>query len=442
MYRVIEDNLIEWKKEASRKPLLVRGARQIGKTFTIRQFGEDHFKNMIEINFEQYPSFKQCFNTLNPKDIIETISLLTQKDITPGDTLLFFDEIQECPEAITSLRYFYEQMPGYHVIGAGSLLEFSLTSEQFRMPVGRIQNLFMQPMSFVEFLMATGYPKLVDVIEHLDPNQSVNPAIHDMLLKHFKTYSIVGGMPECVAEFSQSQSTIKCQRIQTSILQTYRDDFGKYASKVKHKYLEKIFYSVPKMVGKKFKYSNVDNTIKSRELKEALELLEKAGVVTRIKSTTGEGLPLNASARENYFKVAFLDVGLMQSMCGATVEDILEQDILQINNGDIAEQAVAQELLTLQDVFSQRSLFYWAREARSSNAEVDFVISTQGKAIPVEVKAGKTGTLKSMHLFLDTYPAHIGIKISSQPLSFDNTVLSIPLYAVSQIHHLYRCVEG
>jgi len=287
MKRDVEEYLDTWKNEEHRYPLLVRGARQVGKSYSIVKFGKNEFDNMVEVNFEQKPEYKTCFDTLEPRTIIESLSILSRSEIVPGKTLLFLDEIQECPKAIMALRYFYEQTPTLHVIGAGSLLEFAISQEDFRMPVGRIQYLYMKPLSFVEFLDAMGESRARDVIESSNWSSLPSPAIHQHLLSLVKKYAIVGGMPAVVSEYASTGNLEKCLQIQSVIIQTYRDGFGKYASKVKHKYLQKIFYAVPKMVGRKFKYSHVESDMQSRDLKEALELLEKAGVVYRIKQTSG-----------------------------------------------------------------------------------------------------------------------------------------------------------
>lgn len=436
--RNIDNLLAEWKKKdiTRRWPLLIRGARQVGKSYTVTEFGKKEFKNLVEVNFEQHPQYKACFDTLDPNQIIETISLLHKTEIIPGKTLLFLDEIQDCPKAITSLRYFHEQLPELHVIGAGSLLEFALAEEKFKMPVGRIQYLYMKPLSFREFLYAVGENKALEMIDIFNRDKQLNPIIHRHLLSLVKKYSMVGGMPRAVAEYASSGSLAQCQQIQTIITQTYRDDFGKYASKVKHKYLQKIFYSVPKMVGRKFKYSHVDNTIQSRELKEALELLEKAGVVYRVKRTGGEGVPLEANADERHFKTIFLDTGLMQNLCGLNNETMMTEDFIQVNAGAVAEQFVGQELLAYQDSFAESSLYYWGREARSSNAEVDYLTSYRKYAVPLEVKAGKTGALRSMHLFLEKYPTPLGIRISQIPLNCILPIISVPFYAIKEIPQL------
>ena len=444
MKRDVEEYLDTWKNEEHRYPLLVRGARQVGKSYSIVRFGKSEFGNMVEVNFEQKPEYKTCFDTLEPRTIIESLSILSRSEIVPGKTLLFLDEIQECPNAIMALRYFYEQMPALHVIGAGSLLEFAISQEDFRMPVGRIQYLYMKPLSFVEFLDAMGESRARDVIESSNWSNLPAPAIHQHLLSLVKKYAIVGGMPAVVSEYASTGNLEKCLRIQSVIIQTYRDDFGKYASKVKHKYLQKIFYAVPKMVGRKFKYSHVESDMQSRDLKEALELLEKAGVVYRIKQTSGEGLPLEANAKERHFKTVFLDIGLMQNMCGLSSEMLMsaEDDFIKINEGAVAEQYTAQELLAYREVHLAPSLYYWARESRNSNAEVDYVIPCRSSALPIEVKAGKTGTLRSMHIYLEKYGLPVGVRVSQLPFNNAEPIVSIPFYAVKKITQLLQEISA
>jgi predicted AAA+ superfamily ATPase len=438
MKRDIEKILNQWKYESNRMPLMIRGARQVGKSYTITEFGKREFENLVTINFEQHPEYKNCFSTLIPKEIISTISVLNMSDIIPGKTLLFLDEIQECPRAITALRYFHEQMPELHVIGAGSLLDFVLSEKDSRMPVGRVQYLYMKPLSFLEFLDAAGENRSREIIENTGWDSPVNTVVHDHLLSLVKKYAIVGGMPKATAEYISSGDLNRCHRIQSSIIQTYRDDFGKYSSMVKHKYLQKIFSAVPKMVGKKFKYSRVDDTIHSRNLKEAVELLEKAGVIYRVLKTHGRGLPLDVNADERHFKAVFLDTGLMQNICGLRSKTLVMEDFIEVNAGAVAEQFVAQELLAYQDEFDEPSLYYWAREERSSNAEVDYLVPCFSYALPVEVKAGKTGTLRSMHLFLEKYPCPVGVRVSRLPFNDNPPIISVPFYGVKKILEMVK----
>ncbi len=433
MKRDIEKILNEWKFDKNRCPLLVRGARQVGKTYTITEFGNTEFHELITINFELNPEYKECFKTFEPENIIECISLLINKDIIEGKTLLFFDEIQECPEAIRSLRYFYEKKPGLHVIGAGSLLEFILSQENFRMPVGRVQYLYMKPLSFVEFLDAVKENKLREFIENLKPDSTINDAIHDKLISIIKKYSIIGGMPAVVKEYIMTENLKKCIMRQTMIIQTFRDDFGKYANKTKFKYLQKLFYAAAKMVGKKFKYSHVDREIKSRELKNALELLEKSGIIYRVKKSRGGIAPTDFYSNERHFKILFVDIGLMQNICGISDEILIENNLLNVYSGAVAEQFVGQELIAYQEYYKEPSIYYWEREAKGSTAEVDYIIQIGSKVFPIEVKAGKTGRLKSLHIYLEKYSIPFGIKVSQQQKLISKPVLSIPFYLIKNL---------
>jgi predicted AAA+ superfamily ATPase len=436
-----EQHLVSWKSGPGRLPLLVRGARQVGKSYTIEKFGKDFFETCVTIDFDLYPQFAACFSgSLDPRDICAAISVIAGKEIIPGKTLLFLDEIQQCPRAIMALRYFYEKLPDLHVIGAGSLLEFALSAEEIRMPVGRVQYLFMYPLTFAEFLEATAQlPALDNISGHL-VDRPYPDAVHQHLLALLRVYLTIGGMPAVVREYSASGNISLCARIQTGIVQTYRDDFGKYAGKAQVAHLQNVFAAVPKMVGRKFKYAAVDDTVHSRELKGALELLEKAGVVYRVKQTSGSGLPLEAGASERNFKVVFLDVGLMQNLCGLSGELLASSDILAIHAGAVAEQFVGQELKAHADPFMQQGLFYWAREARTSNAEVDYLVPCGPRVLPLEVKAGKSGSLRSLHLFLQEYKAPLGIQVSQSNQQHAAPLLSIPLYAMHGLTAVLRVI--
>ncbi|MGD9160861.1 MAG: AAA family ATPase [Desulfobacteraceae bacterium] len=435
MNRDIYKILMQWKAELNRRPLLIRGARQVGKTFLVRYFGKEEFEDYIELNFEKNPEYKDIFTSIDPVEIVEKIALFTQLKVNLGKTLLFLDEIQDCPAAITSLRYFFEEMPELHIIAAGSLVEFTINAENFRMPVGRIQYLYMFPLSFGEFLDAMGERVLRIHTHNKDELQKLPDSLHLRLLDYVRKFFFLGGMPAVLQEYCLSRNIEKCQRIQRSIVDTYIDDFGKYAKKIKHKYLRKVFYAAPRMIGQKFVYANVDNTIKSRELKEAVELLEMAGVVVRTKSTSGAGIPLEAGAKENYFKALFLDVGLMHAMNNIYGETARAKDFTNIFKGAVAEQFVGQQLLAYQSPYTKPSLYYWTRDARNSMAEIDYLMVKDENIIPVEIKSGATGHMKSMHIFIKTFNSDLGLKISQANYDMDvrNRILSIPFYSIEGI---------
>lgn len=344
--------------------------------------------------------------------------------------MLFFDEIQECPKAITSLRYFHEEIPELHIIGAGSLLEFALKSEDVKVPVGRIQYLYMYPLSFAEFLDAAGENTLRKYISQLINIENITTALHDKLIGLVSKYNIIGGMPAVVSEYIENGNIVVCQKIHRSIIDTYTDDFGKYSKNTQIKYLRKVFYATATMVGQKFVYSHVDNSMKSRDLKNAVELLEQAGVVQRIKRTNGDGLPLEANVKDNFFKLLFLDVGLLHSINGIYKETISTKMIASIFNGAVAEQFVGQELLTIQNVHTKPALFYWAREAKNSSAEIDYLISHNAEIIPIEIKSGKSEKMVSLNMFIKKYKSKKGIRISQSKIAKKNNILSIPFYGI------------
>jgi hypothetical protein len=430
MKRDIIQELKLWKYSEGRKPLLLRGARQTGKTFAIQQFGAEEFQNTIYLNLERNPELKDIFKTLIPTEIIERITLYTNRKTEPGKTLLIIDEIQESSQAILSLRYFYEEMPGLHVIAAGSLLEFALKLENLRMPVGRVQYLYIYPMSFGEFLDALGENALRSHLIRFGNLAELPESLHLKLLEMVRKYYFIGGMPEVVQAYVSTGDIKKCQRIQRSIIDTYLDDFGKYAKDSKHELLKKVFDAVPAMVGQKFVYAQVDRSIKAEKLKEALELLETAGIVKRIRQTSGAGLPLSASVHESIFKVLFLDVGLMHAVCGIYSETVMENDFTAIFKGAVAEQFTGQELLVNQSVYTKPGLYYWGRNARNSMAEIDYLIEKNGEIIPVEVKSGSLGRMKSLHIFIETYQTKSALKISQAPFEAGSPVLSLPFYAI------------
>jgi hypothetical protein len=311
------------------------------------------------------------------------------------------------------------------------------------MPVGRVQSMYMYPMSFGEFLMAVGEERLLNHIRKVDLKTGIAPVFVTRLEQLFRQYLLVGGMPGVVNAFRKTVLMDELQRLQAGLIRTYTDDFAKYASTAKHKYLKEVYISAPKMVGRRYKYSHVNPNIEAKFLKEAISLLCDAKLLFKISHASGAGVPLLATANERKFKIAFLDIGLMQNALNIQEAIILDDVIMQINAGSIAEQLVAQELLAYADPYADEKLHFWAREARGSNAEVDFLIEIAGMPVPVEVKAGARGSLKSMRLFLKEYPkTPLGIRYSMHELSYFDQILSIPLTMVSQTRRLVQsCIN-
>lgn len=441
MYRDITSVLVQWRNAAEHLPILLRGARQIGKTTVVEQFAKDCFAHFVNINFELEPDFAICFQTLKPAEIIKQILLKVEIPIIPGKTLLFLDEIQACPNAIMALRYFKEQMPDLHVIGAGSLLEFALNEAEFSMPVGRVQFLYMQPLSFYEYLKAKGRLNLLDHLEKATLSQPPSLVAHNELLKLVKEYLALGGMPAVLHHFLQYQDLLACQNLQTNLLATYRNDFGKYAQLDKHKYLQEVFVKAPNLIGKQVKYSHINMEAQTRDIKAAITLLGRAGLLYKVPASSCSGLPLNALINEKKFKLLFVDVGLMNRAGKISLHDLLNQDLFLINQGAVIEQFVGQELLAYQHPYEEAELYFWERDKKGSQAEVDYVVNLGGKIVPIEVKSGKTGQLKSLKQFMSEKNTKLGIRFSTQPLGCQNNILSIPIYMIGELKRLYAETE-
>ena len=431
MKRSLLAALDSWRNEADRKPLLIRGARQVGKSYIVRQLGKS-YQSFVEVNFEFMPELSGLFSeNLDPQEIITKLSVALKKQIVPGETLLFLDEVQVCPNALIALRYFYEKMPHLHVIAAGSLIEFAI--EQVGMPVGRVRSAYLYPMSFTEFLEASEDHSLVHYLQQHDLNRPLEEIFHKKLLSLFGEYLVVGGMPEAVKSWFGAKDLSAVKRIHKDLLETYKQDFSKYSKRSQVKYLEKIFQAVPQLLGKKFVFSAVDQDLKSRELRPALELLERAGVITRVTHSSGNGIPLAAEAHPARFKVIYLDVGLAQTVLGVEAKDLfLDPEKAIINKGSLVESSIGQELLAYSDYFSKKQLHYWIREKKGSNAEVDYLEVVDNKIVPIEVKSGQSGSLKSLQLFLkEKASSTYGLQISQRNFDTSGKVKNYPLYAIS-----------
>ncbi|MBF0104494.1 MAG: ATP-binding protein [Deltaproteobacteria bacterium] len=425
----------QWKSKKDRYPLLVRGARQVGKTWLVREHAKS-YKNFVEINLEAQteliPAFKDLFG--KPAQLITAISQLTQNKITlDSKTLLFIDEIQACPEALLSLRYFKEKLPTLPVIAAGSLLEFAFSSLSF--PVGRIDFLHLFPMNFEEFMLARGREDMVGAIKKIK-NKPLATSVHEMLLKDVGLYTLLGGMPEVVRTHIEGGDLNDCQAVQQRLVVNYREDFHKYAPMVRIDDMRQVFASIPRLLGQKFKYSHVDPHSKSRELAQALNLLVKAGLAYKACHSSANGLPLEAQIKPEKFKVFFVDVGLCLRLLGLSLSQLSQErpDFLS-NRGAIAEQLVAQELLSCTQQNESPAIYYWHREQPSAQAEVDLLIEQNGFVVPIEVKSQKGTGMKSLHQFLLEKKQFVktALRISSHPYGITQNILSLPKYAVCHV---------
>lgn len=433
MRRIIEIQLEHWARSKMRKPLILRGARQVGKTYAVRQMAK-LFKNIVEINFELFPDAKLIFEgELDPVIMLRKLSLLTKTPIIPGETLLFLDEVQEMPRAIIALRYFYELMPEQHVIAAGSLLDFAL--EDVGVPVGRVQFLHLYPMTFFEFLAAQGNSHLATVLLHQDPSQPIAQPIHNKALNILGEYLALGGMPEVVEHWIKTGNIEQCQSIAHQITQAYQQDFLKYAKKTQLKYVDLLFQQLPIHQGKPFKYSHLKTDYRKRELEPCFELLVKAKICNKVYASDGQSLPLFSGAKLDVFKVLGLDIGLSQAILGEGIESwFLEPATAMSNKGSIVEAFVGQELLAYQPASEDVRLFYWQRHAKNSNAEIDYLWVQNKKIVPIEVKSRYGSSLQSMRLFMESHKdTPYGIRFSAHDFNQHDRIHSYPLYAVMNI---------
>ncbi len=433
MERFIDFFLNQWVKDQERKPLLLRGARQVGKTFAIRKLGK-HFSSFVEINCEELEAdCKQIFERdLKPERILQALSLLSGKTIHPGKTLLFLDEIQVVPRAILALRYFYEKIPNLHVIAAGSLLEFAL--EQVGVPVGRIDSFYLYPLTWLEFLMAKGEKLLFNTILEHELQEPMPEVAHHKLLRLLGEYFALGGMPEVVQNWVQKNDPHLCFKVQQRLLDDYKQDFEKYAKRHQVRYLEVLFEQIPRQLGEKFKFSAVPGEFRKRELLPCFNLLAKAGVIHPVYHTSARGAPLGAELDLNKFKTLFLDIGLAQSLLGLDLKEwILNPAQAFVNQGKIVESFVGQEILAYSHAFQKKAIYYWLKESRTGQAEVDYIIQIKGEIIPIEVKSGQTGSLKSLREYLISHSnTPYAIRFSGHNYSLQDNLRSYPLYAVAK----------
>jgi len=447
--------LESWSTDAARKPLVIRGARQVGKSTLVREFVRKSALSLVEINFERNPEYQEVFSSPDPGLILSTLKLLTGHDIKAGSTLLFLDELQAAPEALAALRYFYEEMPELHVVAAGSLLEFTLADAQFSMPVGRVEYLHLGPMQFEDFLEAMGHLELASLIRNFSladlRKRAIPQPVHDKYLSLLRQYWVVGGLPEAIARYAESGDFSQVARIQQGIVATYRDDFNKYSHGSQKGRVQLVFDKLPLMVGRKFKYTQVSRDHRSAELANALDQLCMARVAHRVHHSSANGVPLGAEVNTRYFKTLYLDVGLVCAALHLNVLDLAKEDSTLVNNGAVAEQFIGQHLLYSGSYYETPSLHYWVREAKSAAAEIDYLITAGQHVIPVEIKTGTTGSLKSLHQFLKEKQRDFGLRFNADVpsllrdsatltdrTSIDFELLSLPLYMVGQVRRLLR----
>ncbi len=393
MFRKKLSELATWKSKNNRKPLLINGARQVGKSWLIRHFGKTHFDGkIIEINLEKSKGLHIIFKPdFDVKRIEIELGLALNTTIEAGKDLLFIDEIQACPEALGSLRYFYEDMPNLHIVAAGSLLDFEFRNQTF--PVGRVETLSLYPMTFYEFLKARGKDNLVQLLD--TPLAEVPNGAERFFEEDFNLYLVVGGMPECVKYFTETNDLPGVKNIQDDLLYSYEQDFKKYEPAINPDCLLDILENGTKHIGKQVIYTKLSARFTSPTIKKGFDLLRMARLLYGVQNVSVGGLPLTASGKQ--FKLFFLDVGLLLRKSKLEYQNLyIKRELKSAFQGMLAEQFVAQQLIAQ----TEQNTFYWARTETGASSEVDFVIVKEGKIVPIEVKAGKSGSLKSLHYLL------------------------------------------
>jgi len=439
--RTIDRDLEAWQQDPSRKPLLLRGARQVGKSTVVRELAKkfDHF---LEINFEIQKEVHHIFSSdLEPRRLCENLAILYDTPIIPGKTLLFFDEIQACLPAISSMRFFYEKMPELHLIAAGSLLEFAL-GELPSFGVGRIRSLFVYPFSFNEFLDAVGESRLLKAKSNATHEKPLIGPIHAKLIQYLKKFLILGGMPEVVAAYVAGKDLLSARQVLDDLIISLRSDFVKYRRRVSAIRVAEVFESVVRQTGGKYMYSKAGQDLTNRQVKEALELLIMAGLVIPVTHTAANGLPLGATIDPKKRKMILLDTGIFLRLLGLDLSEMLtREDFNAINKGAVAEMHAGLELMKYSSPFRPVDLYYWQREQKNSQAEVDYIIQKQLEILPIEVKSGEKGTMQSLFLFLTEKNIRSGIRLSLENYAVYDRVSVFPLYAVAEIYREEPTIE-
>lgn len=424
--RYIYQKLRSWKQNAKRKPLILRGARQVGKTHILTEFAKNEYQNLVYLNFEEEPEAKMLFaKNLQPKGLIEALSIRYKIPINPKNTLIFFDEIQECNNALNSLKYFAEQAPEYSVAAAGSLLGVKLAKGK-SFPVGKVNLLDLKPLSFYEFLDACGEKKLREHLQSHHDFSPINEALHEQAISLLKRYFIIGGMPEVVAEYVDTQALHQIRDLQKTLLNAYMIDFSKYATAEQVMKIMAIWKQIPMQLAKenkKFIFSAISPSARAREYELALQWLDDVGLIYRSHRISAPRLPLEGYSDTRAFKVYLLDVGLLGAMSKLPIQALLEATTLFSEfKGALVENYVAQLLSTY-----DHGLYYWGERA---NAEVDFIVQHQLSCYPLEVKAGISKQKKSLLRYVDKYQPPFGVRVSLRNFAKEPQLLNYPLYAI------------
>lgn len=428
MYRKIMKYLEEWKASPHRKPLILQGARQVGKTYSILEFGRTHYENVAYFNFESTPKLNETFEeNISPDYLIPILSHISGQTIIKEKTLIVFDEVQLCERALTSLKYFCEEAPDYHIIVAGSLLGVAVNRDKFSFPVGKVDMKTLYPMDIEEFMIALGEDMLVDKIRECFANDTPMPsALHEAALKLYREYLVVGGMPECVMQYVSTKDFILVRNTQNTILASYLNDMSKYNNTNEIKKTRLCYDNITVQLSKKntrFQYKLIKKGARAAEFENAIEWLNLSGIVSQIYKVEQIKKPLENYRDIDAFKIYVSDLGLLCAKKDLSANDILYM-VEEINDfkGGMVEN-YANTSLTI----SGHKTYYWESDR---GAEVDFVIQRDGKLIPIEVKSADNTKAKSLKLYIETFKPDYAIKLSTKNFGFENNIKTVPLYAV------------
>lgn len=432
--RHLEKHLDIWAGGQNRRPLLLRGARQVGKSVLLRSWGAKTFQKVVELNLEQRKDLHPIFNQdLVARRMLSDLEFVTGANFRDGTTLLFLDEIQACPNAIMALRYFYEEASSVPIVAAGSLIEFIL--EEISFPVGRIDSYYLFPVTFFEYLDAIGKNHYTARLQEHVWDAPLPEAVHQDLLFELKRYFRVGGLPEALASYISKQDLGEVSAVHRRLISSYRDDFPKYSRKSDWELLDRVFNRIPHLVGNsRVKYSRIDPDSRSYKVKKALLLLERAGLLHKVLGTGAVKLPLQGSEKPDKFKLLSVDIGLFQHLLGFDWRTLaVDADLLTIHNGAMAEQFVGQELIAAGSVGARYQPHFWFRHAQGADAEVDYVVELNSAAVPLEVKSGVRGKLKSLTLYEREFKPKQSIVLSQRNIERIDKMVMLPLYMAGVI---------
>ncbi len=431
--------LAHWRLKKGRKPLILRGARQVGKTSAVILFAEQYFEDFLSINLEKAEHFELFKETKTIAEFEKIVDLVFQKKLSAGKTLVFIDEIQSAPNLIALLRFFYEERPALHIIAAGSLLEAKIAKEGLSLPVGRVEYAWVYPLTFFEFLGAVGEKRLLKYLQEVDLKTTILPTIHNRALKLFYEYALVGGMPEAVFLYSKKNSQAEINSYYASLLTAYSEDVYKYASTAQTKYLRHVLEQAPYYSGQHITYEKFGGgDWRSREMSEAFEILEKTMLVRQVMATRSTSLPLSWQNKASK-KLLYLDVGLVNFKNNLQAQYLTVADLNDVYRGNIAEQIVGQNIIA-NEIHCEQQLFYWTKEKPASSAEVDFCVAHKGRLIGIEVKSGHAGKMKSLAVFSRDVEKASLFRLYSGEMRSDvftkgskRKLVSLPFYLVNRL---------